>query len=109
MSQRSAVAPGLVQVAHSSAGVVGDWDEAGGRGEVTGAGKRCQVTGGDQQCGTEDGTESGHGLDDFGLRMRGEHRGDLGVEVGEALIKGQGVGGELGDDRGGDVLAGQRH
>jgi hypothetical protein len=51
VSQRPAVAPGLVQIAHSSAGVVGDWDEASGRGQVTGAGKRCQITGGEVQGG----------------------------------------------------------
>ena len=72
------------------------------------AGKCGQLAGGDEQCGTENGTESGHGRDDGGLEVLIEGRSDLGIEVGEALVEGQGVGGELGDDRGGDVLAGQR-
>jgi len=32
---------------------------------------------------------------------------DLGVQFSEALVEGQGVGGEFGDNRGGDLLAGQ--
>ena len=86
VSQWPAVAAGLVQIAGSSAGVVGDRDEPGRGGEVTGAGKCGQVTGGDEQCGTENGTESGHGLDDGGLGVFIEQRGDLGVEVGEAQL-----------------------
>jgi hypothetical protein len=31
--------------------------------------------------------------DDVGLRVRGEQRGDVSVEVGEALVQCQGVGG----------------
>ena len=44
MPQWPAVAAGLVQVARSSAGVVGNGDQPGRGGEVPGAGKRCQVT-----------------------------------------------------------------
>ena len=39
--------------------------------------------------------------------MLGERRRDLRVEFGDALIEGQDVAGELGDDARGDVLAGQ--
>lgn len=41
--------------------------------------------------------------------MLREHRGDLLVEPGGALIEGQDIGGELGNDARGDVLTGQRY
>jgi hypothetical protein len=66
-----------VQVACSSAGVVGNRDKPGGSGEVTGAGKCGEVTGGDEQCGTKDGTESRHGLDGGGLGVLVEDLGYL--------------------------------
>jgi hypothetical protein len=85
--QRAAVAAGFVQVAGPAPGVVGDRDEPGGCGEVAGAGEGAQVPGGDQQPGTQDGAESGHGLDDRGLRMLAECGGDLRVKVRDPRIQ----------------------
>ena len=79
--QRSAVAARFVQVAGSSAGVVGDRHQTGCGGQVAGAGEGAEVAGGDQQLGAQDGPETGHRLDGRGLMVATERRSDLLVEA----------------------------
>src|SRR5918995_1100288 len=56
------------------------------------------------------GPKPGHRLDDRGLGVLVEGISDLGVEAAEALVQREDVGGELGDDACGEVLAGEhRH
>jgi len=96
-----------VQVAGSAAGIVGNRDQPGSCGEVAGTGEGAQVAGTDQQCGAEERPEAGHGLDDRGLRMLLEGLLDLLVETLQAFIEGEDAGCELGNDGGGEVLAGE--
>ena len=96
-----------MQVAGSSAGIVGNWDQPGSCGEVAGTGEGAQVAGGDQQCGAKERPEAGHGLDDRGLRMLLEGLLDLLVEGLQAFIEGEDAGRELGKNGGGEVVAGE--
>ena len=96
-----------VQVAGSASGIVGNGDQPGSCGEVASAGEGAQVSGTDQQYGAEERPEAGHGLDDRGLRMLVESLLDLLVEGLQAFIEGEDAGCELGNDGGGEVLAGE--
>ena len=51
---------------------------------------------------------AGHGLDDRRVGMFGEGRLDLGIEGFESIIEGEDGVGQLGEDTGGELLAGQR-
>jgi hypothetical protein len=74
---------------------------------MTGAGKRAQVTGADEQRCAEERAEAGHRLDDRRLPVLLEAVHDLEIEALEALVEGEDVGRQLGDDAGGHGVAGQ--
>jgi hypothetical protein len=105
VSGLSAVAMRPVQVPGAAPGVVGDWHQPGRGGQVPRAGERAQITCGDEQAGAEDRAESGHRLDARRVWVLLEGLRDLLVERLHALVEGQEVARQLGDDGRGDVLS----
>lgn len=80
--------------------------QPGGRGEPAGVGVAGEVAGRGDQLGIQDRAHPGQRLDDLGLRVDVEGRGDLGVEGGDPRPDRQELGGKVGHDAGGDVLPG---
>ena len=94
-------------VAHPLAGVTGGRDETRVGGELVGALEGREVSHTHQELGPEDRTHARQAREDPSLGTGEKTPRNLLVEGSEAFLEGEDLFGELGADRGGDLLGGQ--
>ena len=98
-------AEGPAQVVHF-AGLLQHGGQAGGRGEVVAGGESGDAACHGEELGGQDGPHPGQGLDEGRVRVAVQRLGDAFVQLGQFGAAGEGLGGQIADQVGGDLLPG---